>query len=135
MDLTGWLVLLALLGTVTTVTGVRALRRTRPAREFLHLGLREKVRFGRAVSQDGDLPLLVRIIALPLVAVLIVACFPMPLPLRWSVRFLLLFWGIAAFVLLTAIVPRSRLESAAGLATAEKEAGPLRFGPRQLLLR
>jgi hypothetical protein len=133
MDVTGWLVLLVLLGSAAVVTAVRLVHRSHPAREFLHLGFHEQFLFANAVKQDDELPAPLRMAALPLLVLLVAGSMPVPLPLSWATRLLLLAAGLTAFVLLVALVPRSNLQSAAALARRKNEVTPRHVGLQRLI--
>jgi len=114
----GWLLLLILGSVFLAVASGLAWRRGRP-RALLRLGLREKVVFGQTLAKDDELPRLVRLVTLLLLACVTVTFLRMPMLVRVS-RVVWMGAGVLALVAIFVVIPRERIDIAMETAKARQ---------------
>jgi hypothetical protein len=83
-------------------------------RRFLDLSLRRKLHVARALLVDPELPPLSRVLAAGIMIYLMIAFFPMPLPLRFMNRVWFAAAAVVAAAALVRIIPEDRLDAAIG---------------------
>lgn len=122
MDWWVWLLSGVALVVVLAFVALRLLRATRRGRRFLTLSLRGKLRFGRALLGDPEVPLSARILLILLVAYLALPFDVIPdfIPVLGQLDDALVV--AATIFLLFALVPRDRFEAALAVAEADQAA-------------